>query len=147
MLGDLMTPFSKKPEFLALFSDLPCPPGYSVTLLAPSDAAVDKFISSMGYKDRGALEKDNSFRGRLRSILSLHILPPTWDIKALWLSPFMRDDVKLYHAEKGGYLSASQSKGSGIKIAGPKNAALIIGEKDEPTCKGYVQQIDSVILN
>lgn len=120
-------------------------PGYSVTLLAPSDAAVDKFVASK-YEDRKDLESDYSFRGQLKSILSLHILPPTWDLKALWTSPFMQGDVKMYHADKGGYLSASV-KDSNIRIAGPVNSALLVGDRDIPTCKGYIHQTDSVLVN
>jgi hypothetical protein len=137
------------PSFLWLISltdlaDQISRPGYSVTILAPSDAAVDKFVASMGYKDRNALEKDNAFRWKLRSILSIHFLPPTPDIKALWTSPFMYGDVKMRHADKG-YLSASVGKDSIIRISGPSNSALVIGDRDFPTCKGYIQQIDSVL--
>ena len=46
------------------------------------------------------------------------MLPPTYDIGAMWTTPFMRDGARLYHSRPGGFLSADSYDGEGGQYPG-----------------------------
>ncbi|PSC73937.1 Beta-Ig-H3 fasciclin [Micractinium conductrix] len=123
-------------------------PGYTATLLVPTDAAFDAALA----RYQGLLQN----AGALNELLKFHVLPPEPVRRGLWSSPFLSLGPKLYTLYDGPQtLSTSRFplpptatwRGglTGFQIKGPFNAANVV-KSDVPACKALVTVIDSVLL-
>jgi hypothetical protein len=89
-------------------------------------------------------------------VLKMHILPPDARRNALWTSPFLAlgpqrlatlADGTTLAVDKFPLPASTTWRGglAGWTIAGPANAATVLSS-DAPSCKGYVNVIDTVLL-
>ncbi|KAL4859409.1 hypothetical protein ACK3TF_000516 [Chlorella vulgaris] len=126
-------------------TDLLTHPGWTGTLLVPTDAAFDAALAQY----QSLLQNPPA----LQQLLKFHILPPEPVRRGLWTSPFLSLGPKLYTAYDGpNTLSSSkfslpagttyEGGVAGFAIQGPYNSA----NSDVPSCKGYITLVDAVLL-
>lgn len=141
----------KAPEFawLANLSDVGpsiSRPGYMAVMLVPGDDAVRRLLQTQGFNNHSQVEKDlwkDQVKDWVNAVVKLHVLPPTWDIAALWTTPFMANGATLTTLSKE-YLTANAGKNGGVKVQGPKNT-VGISAADIPVCKGYINLLDDAL--
>jgi hypothetical protein len=89
-----------------------------------------------GGKQR--IESDAGVRGKLASIMDLHVLPPLNDTRAVWTTPFFAPGAALPTAAGPGapLVVAEGGGGGGIKLQAPGSSATVRdGQKDIYACK------------
>ena len=136
----------------APLNDLLSHPGFAATILVPTDEAWDAAMSRLSLNNNN----NNNMDRMLNQVIKFHILPPESRRNALWTTPFMSLGPKMTTMYDGPVVLTSEKfplpsnttwRGglTGFTISSPFTSAKVV-KSDIPTCKGYINVIDSVLL-